>query len=172
MQHEANADPAAPDTQPTGRWHEGPTPGDQAAKALKELKFELLRSALYHDICQQRAERRHRGLTFANVLLGSGAIAGFGAQLPLLGQLAGVAVAAIAGLQLVWDFGGAAHCHAGLRRRFYDLLADLDEGAVPVVVQARQTRIFADEPPVDEAVNKIADQRAGLSIFGDEHRPL
>lgn len=153
--------------------HSEPLPsGGKATGGLKALRFELLRSAQYHDICQHRAALRHRALTFANVLLGSGAIAGFGAQMPLVGQMAGVAVAVISCAQLVWDFGGVAHSHAGLRRRFYDLLADLDEGAEPVTVQARQVRIFADEQPVDEAVNRIADRRAGQSIYGDAHRPL
>ena len=147
---------------------DGPATGSATAPLTDRLKFELLRSGMYHDMRFSALIRAHRICLFLTVLLGSGAIAAFGASYPGYGQLAGLAVAIIGAAQLVWDFGGGARDHQELRRRFYVLLADVEAGCDTAEVTAQMTAIFADEPPVKHWTNKRAHNRAGLSCFGED----
>lgn len=143
--------------------------GRSAATPIEQLRFDLLRSALYHDMRETFLMRAHRLSLFAIVLLGSGAIAGFGAQYPLAGQVAGLLVAVISGAQLVWDFAGAAKDHDVLRRRFYELLADAGAKDADVsALTSLMTRIFADEPPVRHRTNRRAHNRAGKNMYGND----
>lgn len=137
------------------------------ATEVDRLRFELLRSALYHDMRERTLIRRHKGLTFLNVLLGSSAIVAFGATWPELGQAAGVAVAAVAAGQLVWDLAGMARDHRDLKKRFYNLLADVEGGASIEGITPEMTRIYADEPPISAKTNNKAHDQAGKSLFGD-----
>ncbi|GGG77803.1 hypothetical protein GCM10011415_28390 [Salipiger pallidus] len=150
------------------------TPGG-AATEVGTLKFDLLRSALYHDLRETKLKRVHRILVFANLLAGSGAIAAFGYQFPVVGQVAGVFVAAISSAQLVWDYAGAARDHADMRRRFYGLLADTECPAeeIPVLdLRSRMVLIYADEPPMVRKTNEIAHDQAGEALFGDDFSRL
>jgi hypothetical protein len=146
---------------------EQPT-GSTPSKAIEDLRFDLLRSALYHDMRQSGLLRAHRILLFLTILLGSGAIAAFGAEFPLIGQAAGVAVAVLGTASLVWDYGGVSKDHALLRQRFYALLSGLETGADVHTTKSEMTLIFADEPPVIYRVNQRAHNRAGESLFGDD----
>lgn len=147
---------------------EGVSAGGQATKAIEDLRFDLLRSALYHDIRQTALLRLHKILTFVNIMLGSGAIAAFGAQFPLIGQFAGLAVATVGAAQLVFDFNGSARDHADLRRRYYSLLATAQRDTDPAAIAAEMTLIYADEPPLRDRVNRRAHNQAGESMFGDD----
>ncbi|MBI6628353.1 hypothetical protein [Pontibaca salina] len=144
--------------------------GETAEKAteIELVRFDLLRCALYHDISQHWLGRIHRGLTFLMIVLGSGAIAGFGASYPIVGQAAGALIAVIGAASLVWGFGESAVLHADLRRRYYGLLAELERGADMADVKARMTTIYSDEPPVSNRINKRAHNQAGQSLFGDD----
>ncbi|WP_298494553.1 hypothetical protein [uncultured Maritimibacter sp.] len=146
----------------------GPAAGHPSAAPVTELRFDLLRSATYHDLCQRNLARLHRFLQFLTVLLGSAAIAAFGSQFPIFGQAAGIAVAAIAAAQLVWDFGGLARTHGDLRRRFFTLLSEHEGGAPDADVMARLTMIYADEPPVIRRLNRRAHNHAGMTLYGDD----
>lgn len=140
-----------------------------AATEIGRLRFDLLRSALYHDASCILWQRIHRLLQFAMVLLGSSAIAAFGAANPIVGQVAGVLVATIGAAQLVWDFGGRGRDHQDLRRRFYALLAEAEAPEVDVTgLRGRMTAIYADEPPISNRRNRRAHNRAGESLFGDD----
>lgn len=136
------------------------------AETVTELRFQLLRSAIYHDLMCKRLTRIHRMLFLASVLLSSTAVAAFGASLPWLGQLGGAAVAVVSAVQLVWEFNSSAIRHAELRRRFYQLMADLESGATERKVRAEQTRVFPDEPAMCLRTNRTAHNLAGESIYG------
>lgn len=140
-----------------------------ASTEIGRLRFELLSSALYHDIEQVLWMRLHQFMLFIVVLLGSSAIAAFGASYPFLGQIAGVLVAIISAAQLVWDFGGRARDHKELRRRYYNLLAETEESTCDMgSIRSRMTAIYADEPPIRQRANKLAHNQAGESLFGDD----
>jgi hypothetical protein len=148
--------------------HTGTAAGSSTPEDLKNLRFELLRSALYHDMCESRSRGTHRLLVFVTILLGSGAMAGFGTDFPELGQVAGLLVATLGAAQFVWDFGGQASVHAELRRRFYALLSDIEAGADPTSVAGRMVAIYADEPPCIDRLNRKAHNRAAYSVYGDD----
>lgn len=136
--------------------------------AIGQLRFDLLRSAIYHDLLQRRFEVTHKLLTFCNVLLGSGAILGFGAQWPLVGQISGAAVAVVGATQLVWDFSGRGRDHRELKRRFYSLYSEARDECDIADIRSREILIFPDEPPINNRANNTAHNMAGQSLFGDE----
>ncbi|GAB5432211.1 MAG: hypothetical protein EpisKO_15810 [Epibacterium sp.] len=155
----------------------GATSGrETTALTVERLKFEALRSALYHDMCETRLARLHRFLTFLTVLGGSGAVVALGAEgievswigSVTLGQVFGIAIAAIASIQLVWDFSGAARDHRELRRKFYALLARLERAEVfPDEVSSEMVLLYAEEPGLRKRINRLAHNQAGRSIYGD-----
>lgn len=157
VQASSDIDTKHPDTAP------GPT------TEIERLRFDVLYSALYHDSQQLRWQRAHRILLFITILLGSSAIAAFGAQYPLLGQTSGALVATISAAQLVWDFGSRARDHHDLKRRFYALLAETEcEPCDIPEIRHRMTAIYADEPPINDKVRRAAHNQAGESLFGDD----
>ncbi|MCW1920842.1 hypothetical protein NX862_18950 [Rhodobacter sp. KR11] len=165
------SEPAAPAVTPSdalvAAGHAGPTAGDQAA-AAKGFRYELMRSAIYHDIRADWLGRANRWSLFLTLILGSGAVAALGAQLPTLGQVSGLFVAAVSALSLVWDFSGQARTHTDLKRQFYRLLADLEDGVPPEKVRAQERRLFAEEPPALRVVMAMAENWAGGAIYGDD----
>lgn len=163
--HAPPAADAAPGTD-IAAGHAGPAAGDQAA-AEKGFQFELMRSAIYHDIRADWLGRANRWSLFWTLILGSGAVAALGAQMPTLGQISGLAVAAVSALSLVWDFSGQARTHTDLKRQFYRLLADLEEGVPAEKIRAQERRLFAEEPPALRIVMATAENWAGGAIYGD-----
>lgn len=149
-----------------GNGDKGASAIGEAAKGIDELRFQLLRSALYHDMLNAKWARVHRLLTFFSVLLSTAAVAAFGGSWPWIGQIGGVAVAVISTVQLVWDFSSLSVRHGDLRRRFYELLADLDDGVAPDAIRAKLPRIFPDEPAISDDVNRRAHNMAGESVYG------
>jgi len=148
---------------------QGPAAGRPAAKSeADKVEFSLLRSAIYHDLAERLWMRLHHATTFTLLLLGSGAIAAFGADIPRLGQLAGVAVAILSALTFVFDFAGEAQTHRTLRRRFYDLLADFRAGGDPARFRVLEAQAFKDEPATIHRLNRRAHDRAGESLFGND----
>lgn len=144
----------------------GPAAGDQTATA-QGFRFELMRSAIYHDIRADWLGRANRWSLFWTLILGSGAVAALGAQLPTLGQISGLGVAVISALSLVWDFSGQARTHSDLKRQFYGLLADLEEGLPAEKIRAQERRLFAEEPPALRVVMATAENWAGGAIYGN-----
>lgn len=162
---------ATPPTSPTGTaaGDQRNASGDQAPAAEVDLqRFELQRSALYHEDREDWYGRISRITTFLVLLLGSGAVAAFGSERELLGQLAGLAIAVLSGAALVWDMSGRMQTHAVLKRRFFWLMADLEKGRALREIVAEATMIYADEPPAMCAVNAVAHNRAGQNIYGND----
>ena len=140
------------------------------ATEVDRLRFDLLRSALYHDMRQTLLLRVHRILTFLNLLAGSAAIAAFGATFPIVGIGAGLMVAVISAAQLTWDFGGTSGRHTDLRRRFYALLAELERGGAVGDCRAAaarsanprwQCRLRRPRPALQRRRNAVARLPAG-----------
>lgn len=156
---------AAPTSQTRG---EGFPTGSASPKAIEVLKFEALRSALYHDGMETLFRRIDRLCAFATIMLGSAAVVGFANSVPTLGQMAGIAIAAIGAAQLVMGFESRSRDHRELRRAFYKLLAGIERGDDITVVRADLTLLYADEPPVSHRANRKAHNRAGRVIWGED----
>lgn len=151
-----------------GAGHAKPAAQSTPTTPIEALRFDLLQSAVYHDLRQTTLQRVHRTMLFVTILLGSSAIAAFGNHWPLIGQVSGIAIASIGAAQLVWDFAGAARDHADLKRRLYGLLSKLDEGSKLDDINAALALVYADEPPSIDRVSRRAHNRAGESLFGDD----
>lgn len=142
---------------------------------LVNIRFNVLRNALYHTARRLRFERLNRFMNFAVVLLGAAAFSDILKGLSISQHWIGAAVAAIAAAQLAFDLGGMARTHQQLQRDYYNLLADIEVTIHPDEQQCAQwyasmVRIAADEPPIMRAVDAKAynDAHASMELHADD----
>ena len=133
-----------------------------------ELRFELLFSAIYHDLCERWFGVVYRGLTAMTLILGSSAAAAFtskyGAWTPYLALL----VAVVSAVQLVWDFGGLSKTHASLKGGYYGLLSELARGGDETDIRADMLVAYGKEPPMIPRLMARADAQARESLYGPQ----
>jgi hypothetical protein len=127
----------------------------------ENIRFNVLRNALYHTARRRTFERWNRLFSFLVVVLGTAAAADAFAAFDVNQLWIGLAVAVIGALQLVLDFGGLARLHMTLQRDYYLLLADIEakpEASARQCAdwQGRMIRITADEPPLLRAIDAKA----------------
>ncbi|MFZ5749879.1 MAG: hypothetical protein ACOY5U_02315 [Pseudomonadota bacterium] len=127
----------------------------------ENIRFNVLRNALYHTARRRTFERRDRFFNFLVVVLGTAAAADALAAFDVSQVWIGLAVAVIGALQLVFDFGGLARLHTALQRDYYLLLADIEANPDASAKQcagwqSRMIRITADEPPLLRAIDAKA----------------
>jgi len=127
----------------------------------ENIRFNVLRNALYHSARRRALERWNRLFNFLVVILGAAAVGDVMDTYGLPPYLAGMAVAVIGALQLVFDFGRQARDHQVLQRDYYALLADIEATLDPDAARcadwySRMIRITADEPPVLRAIDAKA----------------
>lgn len=127
----------------------------------QNIRFNVLRNALYHTARRRALERWNRLFNFAVVVLGAAAFGNVMVTYGLQQHWAGMAVAVIGALQLVFDFGRQARDHQVLQRDYYALLADIeahpdDGGSLCAGWYSRMIAITADEPPVLRALDAKA----------------
>ena len=67
-------------------------------------------------------------------------------------------------LDLAFNVDGSARLHASLKHRVYALLAQAEEGEIPIEKLREQAAlVYADEPPCMHAVNAVAYNGAMLA---------
>ena len=125
------------------------------------IRFNVLRNALYHSARRRSLERKNRIFNFVVVILGTAAFGDLFGMAPIGPEILGAAVAFIGALQLVFDFGRQARDHQALQREYYHLLADIeaatDDGMEHCAEWwSRMIRITADEPPVMKGLDARA----------------
>ena len=139
-------------------------------KQATDLRFELLRNAIYHTARNQFLDKCARYMNFFVIVFGTSAAAQLGSEkwnIDPKWLAAGAALSAT--FQLVGDFAVSARVHAYLQRRCYELLAEL-EGTVPleelkiVALRAKLTTLYGEEPPPLRALDAIAYNAACDSI--------
>lgn len=136
-------------------------------RPIKQLQFNLLRSAVYHDLQEIKFIRLQKALGFLCILLGFGVIAAIGAQYPLAGQGAGAATAGICAAQLAFDFGGRARDHEKLQGRFRTLLEKTYPDCDVDAMTSDFERISASAPPMSKRTNRKAHYIAGETLYGE-----
>lgn len=125
------------------------------------IRFNVLRNALYHTARRRKFERRSRWLNFGVIVAGASAMGGV---LDILGgpPIVAAAAATLFGtIQLVFDPAGSARDHQALQRDYYGLLADIEAVLDPTDEQcvgwySRMVRITGDETPTMRAVDAKA----------------
>lgn len=79
-----------------------------------------------------------------------------------------LAVAIIGAIQLVWDWGSLAKHHNRMKRDFYALLSEFRRGADEEEIRAKMIALYGLEPPENERIGRMAHNRAGESLYGDD----
>jgi hypothetical protein len=146
----------------TGAGHENAA--GHAAAQDRELKFELLRNALYHDAREAFLSGASRMIMFLTALAGTAAFGTITAGVSVVAEAAAFGAAALATLGLVFDLGGRARTHQDLRRRFYALLAKAEGGAEPPRLRRAMTMLYAEEPPMMWGVDAMAHNQAARAL--------
>lgn len=141
------------------------------------IRFNVLRNALYHTARRLTFERWARWLNLVVVLLGAAAIGDLFGHFGYSRIWSGVGVALAGSLQLVFDFSGTARDHQVLQRDYYHLLADIEAEPEPdardlATFYSRMIRISGDERPTMKAVDARAynDAIDATEIYGREER--
>ena len=138
------------------------------AKQINDLRFDLLRNAIYHTARSLFFDRWTRALNFVVIILGTSAVAQLSQGIVDPKWLVSGAVFA-ATIQLVGDFSVSARTHAYLQRRCYELLAELEAVTSPdelkvASIRAKLTTLYGEEPPPMRALDAIAYNAACDSI--------
>lgn len=129
----------------------------------EEFVIDCLRNARYHEDRERYFARIHRTAMFVVVASGTATFAWIKAA-PFFAGL--ITLAGL--LDLVFDISGKARLHASLRRRVYDILAQVEDPARSIEsLREQAVRVYADEPPCMHAANIIAFNGAMTAL----HRP-
>jgi hypothetical protein len=143
---------------------------------FRDPRFDALRNALYHTERRNFLDLLNRFLNLLVILLGAG-VAGKAARLIHIEEnWLELGVVFFATLQLVFDLGGRARDHQFLQRRYYELLAEmenenLDDEAIRRKWSAKLITISGDEPMPMRALDAIAYNKA-LSATCDDPATL
>ncbi|NNU62455.1 hypothetical protein [Ochrobactrum soli] len=128
---------------------------------FEDVRFNVLRNALYHTAMRRHFEKWNRWFNFLVVLLGAAAIADALGRWGIPPYVVGTAIAGIGAAQLAFNFGGNASLHQQLQRDYYNLLADMD-GSLNYSDEdvakwySSMIRITGDEPPTMRTVDAKA----------------
>lgn len=171
---EAHASAAATgSTANTGSGSEGISPDPASGSSPREIaegiKFSCLLNARYHASREAFLEGVHRWFMFVVILLGTGSFVNFaGRWMDSASEWFGAAAAVIAALDLAFDLSNRARTHSLMKRRYFELLADFDEGKVtPVQVRACINRFSADEEPAYQTLLQLSWNSAQEMVYGD-----
>lgn len=168
-------DPAASGA---GRQTQKPAAGNKTAQEVidaSDLRFDCLRSAIYNAAREHWYDTLHRWLSFFVIVGGSGAAATIARDnLDVALALAAFA-AGSSGVSLAFDFAGRAREHGNLRRRFYELLGELErdpnDPSHLAGLMARLYALYGEERPHMNALNAIAWNEAADILFGLDEKP-
>lgn len=137
----------------------------------ESLWFELVTAALYHRDRLTWFIALHRGSMFANVFLGTAAVATLLQQQRWWIVAASLLLAFVSAASLAFDFAGNARKHEDRRRTYHDLAAQLEEAADDEVavrlIRAKLIRTAADDPVVYKAAESVAYNAAIKSLGRD-----
>lgn len=130
-----------------------------------------LRNAQYHAARRRFLDAVSKLFNFVIILAGTGTAAQLSEGRPDVSIFLGGAIAGLGAAQLVFDFTGRARAHEILQRRYFSLLADIEETLDPDEQQCARwksefSRAAADEPPVLRALDAISDNQATAALLG------
>ncbi len=156
----------------------GESSGPLAAAPLKDLEDEVkiscLMNAHYHAAREAFLDTVHRWFMFGVVVFGAAALVDI---LPpestwLKGVLSAGA-ASLGALDLTFDLSNRARAHAMMKRRYYEVLADLRERRKTVdEVRVCLDRFSADEEPAYRVLLLACWNAAQKSVYGDTAKAL
>lgn len=137
------------------------------AGAIKAAKFCAYLNGAYHADRESYLDGWHRALMFLVIMLGASVVV---EALPDYARAAaGISTAAIAALDLVLNLSVRARTAAFLRKSYFEIAADLEEGNITAVqADARMLRLSAEEEPPYMAAHALAENWATGAVYGSE----
>jgi hypothetical protein len=167
----ASASPSAESHRENRR---GDSPSGAAAPPLGGFRVDCLMNARYHSAREAFLDGVHRWLMLGVILFGSAAVLNlFGYGLPeTYGAFFRAVFSALpvvfGALDLTFDLSNRARIHALMKRRYFELLADVTEGKKTIEqADAAMHRCSADEEPAYHALLATAWNAAQEMVYGD-----
>jgi len=142
------------------------------AQTIRGVQIKCLMNARYHAAREAFLDTVHRWFMFGVIAFGAGAVASVAMEITDLALLpsAFAAFAAILGaLDLTFDLSNRARAHSLMKRRYFELLAEVESGERSVVeADARIHRCSAEEEPAYHALLIASWNAAQEMVYGDE----
>ena len=136
---------------------------------LDGLRCDLLMNARYHASREAFLNSVHRILMFLIILSGASATADLFPEKPWVRGALAAAAAAFAALDLTADLSNRARCHALMKRRYFELLADLAaERKSEAEIEERMHSYSADEEPAFHALLALCWNAAQEMVYGSK----
>jgi hypothetical protein len=151
-----------------------------ARKCAKDLRFDLMRNAIYNTARSQFLDLCNRSFIFLAIMFGTTAAANLGEHWRLQPAFLSALAAISATISLVGDFAVSSRAHAYLQRRYYEMLSELErlgdvtDADLPKLleIRGRVTALYGEEPPPMRALDAIAYNAACDSLGEDKGRLL
>ena len=135
-------------------------------QSLGGLHCDLLMNARYHASREAFLDTVHRFLMFAIIVLGAAAVTDLLNAPWIKGAFAAFA-SVFAAIDLTADLSNRARTHALMKRRYFELLADLTVGdKSPADIEASMHRCSADEEPAFHALLAASWNAAQEMVYG------
>lgn len=155
----------------TGGNQGGGLSGAEAATAsvIDALRCDLLMNARYHASREAFLDSLHRVLMFLIIVLGAAAVTDLIGSSPLahIAKAIFAACAVVfAAADLTADLSNRARCHALMKRRYFEMLADLITNKKAMDIEALMHRCSADEEPAFHALLASCWNAAQEMVYG------
>lgn len=133
--------------------------------SIDGFRCESLMNARYHSMREAFLDSVHRWLMFGIIVFGASSVIDF--LMPWTKVAAGALAAIFGALDLVFDLSNRARAHALMKRRYFELLADVTEGRKNVTEgYACMHRFSADEEPAYHALINTCWNAAQEMVYG------
>lgn len=150
-------------------------PSGPLAASVTALRCSCLMNARYHASREAFLDNVHRWFMFAVIMLGAGALIDIfprGAEshgAVGIKEAFAAGAAMIAALDLTFDLSNRARTHSLMKRRYFELIADLVAGdKTTEQVEACIERFNADEEPAYHALIATSYNAAQEAVYGKE----
>jgi hypothetical protein len=151
-----------------------------AATPIERVTITCLANAQYHSCREAFLDTVHRWFMFFVIALGAAALTDAMPKLlhaifrvsvdsSLFKEACAASAAVLAALDLTFDLSNRARSHAMMKRRYYELLADLREGhKTPEEVSVCLERFSADEEPAYRVLYLACWNAAQRTVYGEK----
>lgn len=151
----------------TGAGQGASSPAAPETPGIDGFRCVCLMNARYHSTREAFLDTVHRWLMFGIIVFGASSIIDF--LSPWTKVASGALTAGFGALDLVFDLSNRARAHALMKRRYFELLADVTEGHKNVTEgYACMHRLSADEEPAYHALINASWNAAQEMVYGSE----